>query len=194
MSGLEIRPIGDGDRAAVDALAVRFWGETRVVALNGVIETSGLPGAVAVLNGAVAGAATWRREGDALRIVTIASVREGIGIGRELLGAAEREARATGAARIVLATTNDNLRALGFYQRNGFVLLAVHPGAVDRMRAIKPTIPEVADNGIPIRDQLDLEKPLAPAAKRACEEDAEAYGPLASEWSSDADSEAYDRL
>jgi hypothetical protein len=76
--------------------------------------------------------------------------------------AVEREARAAGAARIVLATTNEKLRVLAFYQRNGFVLAALHPGAVDRMRAIKPTIPEVADNSIPIRDPLDLEKRLPP--------------------------------
>ena len=103
MPSLKIRPIRPDDRAAVDALAVRFWGGTRVVDAGlGVLDASGLPGAVAILDGAVAGAVTWRREGDALRIVTIASAREGVGIGRGLLAAAEREARAAGCARIVL--------------------------------------------------------------------------------------------
>jgi GNAT superfamily N-acetyltransferase len=124
------------------------------------VETAGLPGALAVADGAPAGAVTWRRAGDALRVVTIASLREGIGVGRALLAAAEAEARALGLARLVLSTTNDNLRALDFYQRQGFVLTALHPGAVTALRALKPAIPEAGENGIPIRDQIDLERPL----------------------------------
>ena len=157
-----LRPIAPADRAAVDAFNVRFWGETRVVEAAGSIETSGLPGALAEAGGAVVGVITWRREGDALKIVSIAAEPEGVGIGRALLAAAEAEARRLGATRIVLSTTNDNLRALGFYQRAGFRLVRLHPGATARLRATKPSIPEVAPNGIPIRDQLDLEKPLPP--------------------------------
>jgi hypothetical protein len=38
-----------------------------------------------------------------------------------------------------LATTNDNLEALRFYQRRGFVLSALRPGAVDdSRRRLKP--------------------------------------------------------
>ncbi len=59
-----------------------------------------------------------------------------------------------------LVTTNDNLRALYFYQRRGFRIVAVHRDAVMHSREIKPEIPSVADNGIPILDELELEKPL----------------------------------
>ena len=89
-----------------------------------------LPGAVALLDGGFAGAVTWAREGDALRIVTIASLVEGRGVGRALLAAAEAEARAQGAARLVVSTVNSNLRALGFYQVNGYVLAALHADAI----------------------------------------------------------------
>jgi hypothetical protein len=51
--------------------------------------------------------------------------------------------------------------ALGFYQRRGLRLCALHAGAVERDRALKPEIPEVnPDNGIPLRDLLELELPL----------------------------------
>ena len=160
MSSFEIRPIGPKDRAAVDALTVRFWGETRVVDVGGTMETSGLPGALALRDGVFAGAVTWLRAGDALKLATIASLDEGTGIGRALVAAAEAEARRLDLARIVLSTTNDNLRALAFYQRAGFVLAALHPDAVARLRALKPATPAVAGNGIPIRDQIDLEKRL----------------------------------
>ena len=57
-------------------------------------------------------AVTWSHEADLLRIVTIASSIEGRGVGRALLGAAEAEARAAGAIRLVVSTGNNNLRAL----------------------------------------------------------------------------------
>ena len=59
-----------------------------------------------------------------------------------------------------LITTNDNLNALRFYQKRGFELVAVHRHAVDESRKIKPEIPLVGENGIPIRDELGLELAL----------------------------------
>ena len=54
-------------------------------------------------------------------------------------------------------TTNDNLSALRFYQRRGFRLVKIWPGAVDAARkSLKPTIPQVGQNGIPIHDEIDL--------------------------------------
>ena len=55
-----------------------------------------------------------------------------------------------------LTTTNDNVDALRFYQRRGFRLQALRSGAIDAARAQKPTISEVGEHGIPIRDELDL--------------------------------------
>ena len=98
--------------------------------------------------------------GDALHIVTVASLREGLGVGRALLAAAEAEARRRGAARIAVSTANANLRALALYQRNGYRLAALHANAIARLPALKPAIPAVAANGIPLRDLIDLEKPL----------------------------------
>jgi hypothetical protein len=54
-------------------------------------------------------------------------------------------------------TTNDNVNALRFYQRRGFRLSELRAGAVDEARRQrKPSIAPVADNGIPIRDELEL--------------------------------------
>ena len=58
-------------------------------------------------------------------------------------------------------TTNDNLGALRFYQRRGLRLVAVHRGAVDHARAVKPAIPRVGEHGIEIHDELELELALA---------------------------------
>ncbi len=60
-----------------------------------------------------------------------------------------------------LTTTNDNLDALRFYQRRGFRLVALRPGAVDvARRDLKPELPDIGTHGIPMRDELDLELTL----------------------------------
>jgi hypothetical protein len=59
-----------------------------------------------------------------------------------------------------LITTNDNLHALGFYQKRGFEIVTVYRGAVNESRKRKPTIPLVGMNGIPLRDEIELEMSL----------------------------------
>jgi GNAT superfamily N-acetyltransferase len=78
----------------------------------------------------------------------------------------EREARNRGCRSVWLVTTNDNLHALGFYQRRGYRIVRVDPGAVDRARAMKPAIPLLGNDEIPIHDELVLEKRLGPATDK----------------------------
>jgi RimJ/RimL family protein N-acetyltransferase len=66
-------------------------------------------------------------------------------------------AKALGARRLWLITTNDNARAQRFYERHGFRLAAVHEGALVRSRELKPEIPLVSADGTPIRDELEYE-------------------------------------
>jgi ribosomal protein S18 acetylase RimI-like enzyme len=74
-----------------------------------------------------------------------------------LIEAVVGAARSAGCRRVWLITTNDNLTALAFYQKRGFVLTALHPNAIAESRKLKPEIPLVAENSIPIRDELELE-------------------------------------
>jgi ribosomal protein S18 acetylase RimI-like enzyme len=57
-----------------------------------------------------------------------------------------------------LITTNDNLQALKFYQKRGFRLMEICQNAVEEARKIKPEIPKVGYYGIPIVDEILLEK------------------------------------
>jgi hypothetical protein len=66
-------------------------------------------------------------------------------------------ARAQSCKRLWLITTNDNTHALRFYQRRGFVLVSVHANAVAAARAIKPQIPLLGNDGVPIRDEIELD-------------------------------------
>jgi len=120
-----------------------------------------LPGFKAVgADGHWIGLITYMVAGDACEIVTLDSLRERAGVGGALIDAVAQVARAAGCARLWLVTTNDNLHALGFYQRRGFRLTALRPGAVDESRRIKPAIPVIGHDRIPLRDELELERPL----------------------------------
>ncbi len=151
-----VRPFRDGDREWVRETLRELWGET-VVSRGVVHDPTALPGFVAEEGGGRIGVLTYRIDGADCEVVTIDAFPAGAGAGTALLDAAGRAARDAGCGRLWLITTNDNLRALRFYQRRGFRLVAVHPDALERSRELKPSIPEIGLDGIPLRDELELE-------------------------------------
>ena len=86
---------------------------------------------------------------------------KGMGIGSQLVKKVKNTAIESGCNLLTVITTNDNLEAIGFYQKIGFRLKAIFPGAVEKARALKPTIPLTGKNGIPIRDEILLEMSLS---------------------------------
>lgn len=155
----EIRALHDDDRAWANGLLQDRWG--RQVVVHGTCYLPGeLPGFVAIEAGERVGLATYRMDNGACELVTLDSLEEGRGIGSALIGAVVGQARGTACCRVWPVTTNDNLRALRLYQRRGFRLVGLSPGAVDRARQLKPTIPLTGEHQIPIRDELELELPL----------------------------------
>lgn len=125
------------------------------------IDVLALPGFVAEQNGRPVGLLTYRRDEDECELAFIVSLEQHQGIGTALLDALRGEV--ADCARIWLVTTNDNLEALRFYQRRGFVLLVLRPGAVDdSRRRLKPQMSAVGNFGIPLRDELELELRLSP--------------------------------
>lgn len=128
------------------------------LSLGGVVDASTLPGWLAERDGEVVGLLTYRVSGDVADIVTINAFAGG-GVGAALVEALVAEVRGS-AARLRVTTTNDNTRALRFYQRAGFRLTALRPGAIEESRKVKP-IPALGHDGIPIRDELELEMELS---------------------------------
>ena len=157
---MEIRPLADADRGWVESLIVDRWGDSVVVGRGGVWKPAELPGFAAFDDGQCAGLVTYEIDGEACEIVTIDALEEGKGLGTALLEAVVGIARETGCTRVQLLTTNNNLRALAFYQKRGFRLVGLVPGAIDEERKRKPSIAEFDSAGLPIRDELHLELPL----------------------------------
>jgi ribosomal protein S18 acetylase RimI-like enzyme len=76
-----------------------------------------------------------------------------------LIEAVKGAAEDAGCRRLRVVTTNDNLHALRFYQRKGFILTALRPNALEETRKRKP-VPLLGEDGIPIRDEIEFEMPL----------------------------------
>ena len=154
---MDIRALSADDRDWVEQFVVERWGAPVVVGRGRSWNPAELPGFAAYEDEQRVGLATYEIEGDACELVTIDSLVEGEGVGTALLEAVKEAARSEGCTRVRLVTTNNNLRALLFYQKRGFRLVALIPGGVEELRKLKPSIPAVDSAGLPIRDELHLE-------------------------------------
>jgi GNAT superfamily N-acetyltransferase len=155
-----IRPVEENDRPTVAWLTTQLWGALEVVVHESVFHPAELPGFIAERAGRIAGLVTFEVRQGVLEIVTINALNLYQGIGTLLIEAVRAEAKRLGCHEVMLTTTNDNIGALRFYQRRGFRLAALRPGAVDRSRKHKPEIPRTGDFGIPLRDEIDLSCPV----------------------------------
>ncbi|HUU44668.1 MAG TPA: GNAT family N-acetyltransferase, partial [Acidobacteriota bacterium] len=160
MTDLVIRNARNSDRAWMAALLRERWGSTRIVTRGCVHDADRLSGFVAETGGKPIGLATYRLAADACEIVSLDSLRQGIGVGSGLIGAVCDRARKQACPRVWLITTNDNWPAMRFYLRRGFQFVAVHRGAVDAARRLKPDIAATGVDGIPITDEIEMELPL----------------------------------
>ena len=162
---LDLPPVLTRDATAPDrevalALFRRDFGRTDVVAYGEVVALDVHPDIlVAVMEGDISGSLAWRRRGDALQVVALATdpMWQRSGVGGHLLAEAEVTARREGLLRVIIATTNDNLPALYFYQRRGYRIIEVVRGA-GAQHAAAPAATGFAD--IPVLDELRLEKML----------------------------------
>jgi GNAT superfamily N-acetyltransferase len=154
---MDIRALSGEDRDWVERFVQEHWGAPIVVGRGRSWRPAELPGFAVYEDERCVGLATYEIEDDACELVTIDALVEGEGIGTALLEAVKEAARTNGCTRVRLVTTNNNVRALLFYQKRGFRLVALIPGGVAELRKLKPSIPEVDAAGLPIRDELHLE-------------------------------------
>ena len=157
MKSIEIRTIKATDQTWIKEFLTDHWGTPLVVSHGQSHRADQLPGFVASLDEEAVGLATYHIRGQECELVTLDSWRENLGIGTALIEAVKQEALRAHCFRLWLITTNDNIHALGFYQKRGFHLVAVHADAMAESRKIKPSIPEIGMYGIPLRDELELE-------------------------------------
>ena len=139
---------------------IEHWGGEEMISRGTIYRPEQLEGFVVEDGEEWVGLLTFVLKADECEVMSLDSLREGQGIGSKLIDQITDEARTQGCKRLFLITTNDNLNALGFYQKRGFEIVAIHRGAVNESRKRKPSIPLVGYNNIPLRDEIELEMPL----------------------------------
>jgi len=154
---ISIRPLLDPDQDWVCQVMIAEWGSEIAVVHGDIYRPAELPGFIAEMEGEKVGLLTYHIEGEACEIVTINSWREDSGVGSALIEAVKQAARRERCHRLWVVTTNDNLHALRFYQKRGFTICAIRVNAIEASRKIKPEIPLLGNNGIPLRDEIELE-------------------------------------
>lgn len=157
---IEIRLVTRSDRPWITEAVARTWATPVVVSRGVAHKADELPGLVAVERGEIVGLLTYRIDASQLEVVTIQAFQRRKGVGRRLLEEAKDAARRAGCRRLWLITTNDNTPAQLFCRAVGMSMVAVHRGAVQHSRALKPQIPAVGITGVPIEDEIEFEVTL----------------------------------
>ncbi|UCG16366.1 MAG: GNAT family N-acetyltransferase [Phycisphaerales bacterium] len=160
------RPIQDSDREAIAEFIEHHWHGRKVISRGKAYYPHQEEGFVDWRDSKIVGLLTYIVHGDAMEVLTLNSTLKGEGIGTALTLMAIDHARENNIKRIWLSVTNDNLPAIGFYQRLGFRMVQVNIGAVDKARKAKPQIPDVGHHGIPIHDEIVMELPVKPLTCR----------------------------
>ena len=153
----QVRPATPADAAWIEAVTADEWGGPLLIADGRTFDVRGLPCLIA---GRRQGLAIYEAAGARAELVLLHALAEGQGLGTALVEALAALLAGQDVRELWLTTTNDNLEALRFYQRRGFRLMDVRPGAIEAVRLLKPGIPLVGEFGIAIRDELRLMRPL----------------------------------
>ncbi len=153
----EIRPLKKADKQWIIDLLKEWWAGPEIVTRGKVHRPDELPGFIAIYEGNYAGLITYNVEDKECEITSMNSLAEGKGVGSALVDAVKNAAAKEGCKRLWLITTNDNTRALRFWQRRGFRISAIYPNAIEESRRLKPEIPFIGNDRIPIRDEIELE-------------------------------------
>ena len=152
-----VRPLTAKDLPRLVEFWKEYWGGDEMIVHGEVFRPEQLNG---FITEDWSGVITYTIQNDTCEIISLNSLKENRGVGRALIDKVENAARKQNCQRLFLVTTNDNLHALGFYQRRGFELVCIRRGAVDEARKIKPGIPLIGMSDIPLRDEIELEMSL----------------------------------
>jgi GNAT superfamily N-acetyltransferase len=151
------RKLGVTHHSWVEALVREHFGSARVVSRGVLHDAFSLPGLAAEMQGVPAGLLLYHIHQGQCEVVVLIAARQRQGVGRLLLEAIQPLAHSSGCRRIWLITTNANPGAIAFYRAVGWQQVAIHRGGAQEARRLKPEIPELGADGMPIDDEIEFE-------------------------------------
>ena len=145
------------DRATLDEMLRLRWSGGTIFVRGKLLSPPDVEAFGVYLDGKLQGIATWCIQEGTLYLLTMDNITNRRGVSTALMRAVMQMGREMGLPFMRALLTNDNSPGFRFYQKRGFRIVAVHPGIVDMMRQLKPSIPESGIDGIPMRDEIEME-------------------------------------
>ncbi len=147
----------DNNRQEVNNLIEELWFSTNMVIHGEIIDMTKADGIVAYDDSQIVGLITYRFIDNLCEILSLNSLISKQGIGTKLLERVIEIAKNNNCGKISLTTTNDNISAIRFYQKRGFRIVKINFNSIEEARKLKPSIPLIGDNGIPLKHEIDFE-------------------------------------
>lgn len=154
---MKIREKINNDADTIKKIMEEGWGGEMLFIRGKEYYPAKMDGFVAIENNKIVGYLIYERQGDKYEIIVFEALQKFKGIGTLLLNAFKQFVKKNNSSKIVVMTTNDDLDALRFYQRRGFVICGIDINAMEKSRKIKPSIPMTGDYNMPLRDEIYLE-------------------------------------
>lgn len=157
---MEFMTVDDRNRDEINDFIVKQWYTTDMIVRGAVIDMRKTEG-IAVYDGRdIIGLLTYLVTDNVCEITSFNSLRENEGIGTELINRVIETAGQRGCKKLIVVTTNDNINAIRFYQKRGFDMARLYRNALDLSRKLKPGIPTIGENGIPLKHEIEFEMNL----------------------------------
>ena len=149
--------ITNNNRSLINSFITEQWFSTKMIIRGKVIDMTAVEGIFALENERIIGLITYIAYDDTLEITSLDSLCENQGLGTALLLKVIEIANKNKCRKIVLITTNDNIKAIRFYQKRGFDMACLYRNAMDISRQLKPEIPLIGEDDIPLKHEIEFE-------------------------------------
>ena len=155
---MDIVALGKDYIDEVERIAVNSWGGIQVAVHRELFDLRKLPCYIALsAEQELLGYCYYRFSDNECEIMAIESIKPNCGVGSSLIKAVIDKATGERCRRVNLSTTNDNARAFRFYQRRGFTINAFRLNELEYARKLKPTIPLLGEDDIPLLHEIEFE-------------------------------------
>ena len=152
----EIKQIDEVLREKIQPILENTWGSP-LLAINGKLwDSRTMPGYAAVCCDDILGYLLYEFHDNVCEIMALQSVARNIGVASALIEYVKQTARENILSNVIVQTSNDNTHAIRFYQRRGFTIREIRINALEISRQLKPSIPLVGKDGIPLRDEIEF--------------------------------------
>lgn len=151
-----IIPINSEFRAKVNQFIKNEWAGPIVITKGISHDTSNSDGFISITDGELTGYVLYNIHDYQCEILVLQSIIENHGVGSALIKSVIDIAKKNKCTQVWLVTTNDNIHAIRYYQRFGFEIKAVHINALDKSRKLKPSIPLLGNDSIPLKHEFEF--------------------------------------